>query len=93
MAYKNLQDFLRVLERKNLLHKVPTRVDSELEIAAITDRISKMHGPALYFEDVAGSPYPVVTNCFGSIERMQLALGVDNLDDIGLRIEKISKPP
>ena len=93
MAYKNLQDFLKDLERKNQLHRVSAEVDSELEIAAITDRVSKMYGPALYFENVAGSEYPVVTNCFGSMERMQLALGVDKLDDIGCRIKKLLKSP
>lgn len=82
MAYKDLQEFIKVLEEKNLLKRIKVEVDSQLEITEITDRISKSNGPALLFEKVKGSPYPVLINAFGSYERLNLALEVDNIDDI-----------
>ncbi|QCX34866.1 menaquinone biosynthesis decarboxylase [Caloramator sp. E03] len=82
MAYKDIQDFMNVLDRRGLLKKIKVEVDSELEITEITDRISKSKGPALLFENVKGSKYPVLINTFGSFERLNLALEVDKLDDI-----------
>jgi len=91
MAYKDLREFLQILEKKGLLHRVRVEVDPELEIAEITDRMCKSPdgGKALFFEKVKGSTMPVVTNMFGSFERMCLALEVESLDDIGKRIEKL----
>ncbi len=91
MAYKDLREFIGVLEQRGLLHRVKVEVDPELEIAEITDRMCKAPkgGKALFFEKVKGSDIPVVTNLFGSFERMCLSLEVENLDDIGRRIEKL----
>lgn len=82
MAYKDLQDFMNVLDKKGLLKRINARVDSDLEITEITDRVSKSSGPALLFENVIGSKYPVLINTFGSFERLNLAFEVDRLDDI-----------
>ncbi len=91
MAYRDLKEFIDLLEKKRLLHRIKVEVDPELEIAEITDRMCKSSkgGKALFFEKVKGSQFPVVTNIFGSFERMCLALEVENLDDIGKRIEKL----
>ncbi len=86
MAYRDLRDFLEVIECRGLLHRVRVEVDPILEITEITDRISKQSGPALLFERVKGSQYPVLINAFGSQERMTLALGVSDLKEIGDRI-------
>lgn len=88
MAYKDLHDFIKHLEEKCLLKRIHTEVDSELEITEITDRISKKQGPALLFENVKGSSYPVLINAMGTYERMSMALGVEELDDIGNDIEE-----
>lgn len=88
MAYKDLQDFIKHLEEKCLLKRIRTEVDSELEITEITDRVSKQYGPALLFEKVKGSAYPVLINAMGTYERMSMALGVEKLDDIGGSIEE-----
>ncbi len=97
MAYKDLRDFIRLLERKGLIHRIKVEVDPILEISEITDRMCKSPngGVALFFEKVKGSRYPVVTNLFGSFERMSLALEVDSLDDVAMRIEKLihQSPP
>jgi len=91
MGYKDLRDFIEVLEQRGLLHRVKVEVDPVLEIAEITDRMCKSPhgGKALFFEKVKGSSIPVVTNIFGSFERMCLSLEVESLDDIGKRLEKL----
>ncbi|WP_353683498.1 menaquinone biosynthesis decarboxylase [Thermodesulfovibrio sp. 3907-1M] len=91
MAYNDLREFLHILDKKGLLHRVRVEVDPVLEIAEITDRMCKSPngGKALFFEKVKGSSMPVVTNIFGSFERMCLALEVESLDDVSKRIEKL----
>ncbi len=89
MSYRDLREFIGILEKKGLLHRIKTEVDPVLEITEITDRISKQGGPALLFEKVKGSDYPVLINTFGSTERMKLALGVGSLDEIGDRISEL----
>jgi 4-hydroxy-3-polyprenylbenzoate decarboxylase len=92
MTYRNLRDFIRVLEQQGELMRIQAPVDPELEITEITDRISK--GPAeknkaLLFENVKGSSMPVLINAFGSAKRMALALGVADLDDLNHNLAKV----
>jgi 4-hydroxy-3-polyprenylbenzoate decarboxylase len=91
MAYKDLREFIATLKDRGLLHRVAVEVDPILEISEITDRMCKSPngGKALFFEKVKGSRYPVVTNIFGSFERMGLSLEVEKLDDIAKRIEEL----
>ncbi len=89
MAYRDLREFITVLEKRGLLHRVKAEVDPILEITEITDRISKRGGPALLFERVKGSDFPVLINAFGSKERMELALEVGDLDEVGARVGKL----
>lgn len=83
MSYKNLQSFIEKLEEAGELKRIKTEVDPVLEITEITDRVSKANGPALLFENVKGSEFPVLINAMGSYKRMALALGVEDLKDIG----------
>ena len=80
MAYRDLQDFISALEGKGELRRVKAEVDPELEITEIADRMVKRSGPALLFEHVRGSQYPVLINAMASYERMSMALGVAELD-------------
>lgn len=89
MAYKDLQEFMQDLDRRGLLRRVGTEVDPELEITEITDRVSKEYGPALLFEKVKGSDFPVLINAFGTFERMAMSLGVEQLDDIAGEIQSM----
>jgi 4-hydroxy-3-polyprenylbenzoate decarboxylase len=91
MAYNDLQEFIDQLDSKGLLKRIKVEVDPILEIAEITDRMSKSPGggSALYFEKVKGSAYPVVTNLFGSFERMALALQVNDINDVAARIRDL----
>ncbi len=94
MAYEDLQDFIETLEEKGELIEIDFPVSSELEITEITDRASKEQGipnKALLFNNVEGYKIPVLTNAFGSFDRMALSLGVDNVKEIAERIESLVK--
>ncbi len=86
MAYRDLRDFVAQLERKGELKRIGAEVDPVLEITEITDRVTKSGGPALLFERPKGSRIPLVINLLGSERRMNLALGVDHLDEVADRI-------
>lgn len=95
MAYSDLRDFIRRLEKEGELVRIRYRASPELEITEIADRTVKRNGPALLFEDVEGSELPVLINHFGSMKRMSMALGVDSIDEIGAEIESLigTAPP
>lgn len=92
MAYKDQQQFIRTLEEHGELIRIKEFVDPRLEIAEVTDRISKTAGggKALLFENT-GYDFPVLMNAYGSEKRMCLALGVDHLDDVAREIEGLFK--
>lgn len=91
MAYKNLQHFIQTLEEIGELKRIKTYVNPKLEIAEITDRISKSNNnKALLFENT-GYDFPVLMNAYGSEKRMCMALGVNKLDDISKEIESLFK--
>src|SRR5438445_1281526 len=92
MAYDSLAAFLEELEAEGELVRIKAEVDPILEIAEITDRISKAYGPALLFENVRGSPFPLAINVLGSEYRMAKALGVKALDEVAERIAELIKP-
>src|SRR5262249_57741371 len=96
MAWHDLRQFVDHLERRGRLRRVNVPVSRDLEIAEITDRVSKASGDAnvaLLFERVDGAEMPVLINAFGSAERMAWALGVDRLDDLGERVAQLLDPP
>ncbi|MGC1969210.1 MAG: menaquinone biosynthesis decarboxylase, partial [Candidatus Acidiferrales bacterium] len=82
MAYRDLRDFLRKLEKNDELRRISVEVDPVLEITEISDRAVKAGGPALFFERPKGSRVPAVTNLVGTERRMCLALEVDSLEDV-----------
>ena len=90
MAWKNQQQFIDALEKAGELVRIKTYVNPKLEIAEITDRISKSGngGKALLFENT-GFDFPVLMNAYGSEKRMCMALGVDHLDDVAKEIETL----
>src|ERR1700757_2277344 len=98
MSYNDLRDWIAALDRAGELKRIRTEVDPILEITEIADRVSKgaakkygrPGGPALLFENVKGANgIPVLINQFGSERRMQMALGVDSLDEIAERIRQL----
>jgi 4-hydroxy-3-polyprenylbenzoate decarboxylase len=101
LAYDDLRDWIKTLEKHGELKRIREEVSPELEITEITDRVSKIGshhgaksegkyapgGPALLFENIKGHPgHKVLINQFGSERRMALSLGVENLEQIAERI-------
>ena len=97
MKYPSLREFIDRLDFENELVRIQEPVSPVLEIAEITDRISKQPGggKALLFEKVEGSSMPVLINAFGSKKRMDAALGTHDVEEIAKRIERYLKiqPP
>jgi len=90
MAFQNLRSFVEALESRGELKRVKVQVDPYLEMTEIADRWAKQGGgPALLFEQVKGKKFPVLMNAFGSLNRMNFALGVESLDDVARRIEAL----
>jgi 4-hydroxy-3-polyprenylbenzoate decarboxylase len=95
MNYPSLREFINRLEFENELIRIQEQVSPILEIAEITDRVSKQPGggKALLFENVEGSSMPVLINAFGSKKRMNAALGAHDVEEIAKRIERYLKIP
>ncbi|GGR71244.1 menaquinone biosynthesis decarboxylase [Deinococcus seoulensis] len=89
MAFPDIQSFMRLLEQRGELIRVTTPVSRELEITEIADRMVKQGGPALLFENVLGSDYPVAIGLLGTKERVALALGVDDLDGLAEKVRNL----
>ncbi|WP_457641493.1 menaquinone biosynthesis decarboxylase [Persephonella sp.] len=95
MAYKDLREFIKDLEKEGELLRVKDKVSPILEITEIADNVMKLPdgGKALLFENVEGHEgIPVLINAFGSEKRMKMALGVDKFEDIGWKLYRILKP-
>jgi len=95
MAYRNLGELLRGLEKDGELARVAAPVSPRLEISEIADRAVKGGGPALLFENVQGSRFPVAINVFASRERMRRALGIASWEEWDERLDFFldPKPP
>jgi len=91
MVCNDLREFIEFLEDKKELVRVKSEVDPILEVTEITDRISKKQGPALLFEKVKGSRYPIAINLFGSYQRMAWALGLNDFGKIGQQFSSLLK--
>jgi 4-hydroxy-3-polyprenylbenzoate decarboxylase len=88
MPYDDLRDFIRALEKNKELKRISFEVDPKLEITEFADRSVKSGGPALLFENPKGSKIPVLINSFASMRRMEIALKVGSIEEIGGRISE-----
>lgn len=96
MAFYDLREFINALESRGMLKRIKTPVDCNLEITEITDRVSKMEGKknvALLFENVKGYDMPVLMNAFGSMERLALTFGVNDIEEIPNELREILRLP
>jgi 4-hydroxy-3-polyprenylbenzoate decarboxylase len=91
---KDLNDFIETLDRQRELARITEPVSPDLEMCAVTDRVSKSPGggPGLLFERPTGFDIPVALNLFGSMRRICLALGVSKLDQLAREIEELATP-
>ena len=97
MGWRSLEEFIRALEIRGELLRVGHPVDMRFEAGCIADRLVKMGGPAVVFdqprlEDGSISRFPLAMNLFGTRERTNLALGVDEPSEIGEMMVGLMKP-
>ncbi len=71
----DLRLFLDLLRAEGELVEIDTEVDPDLEAAEVHRRVIAAGGPALLFRRIKGSPWPTVTNLFGTARRVELAFG------------------
>ncbi|MFZ4664947.1 MAG: UbiD family decarboxylase [Prochlorotrichaceae cyanobacterium] len=95
---RDLRDFLKLLEERGQLRRISAIVDPDLEIAEIANRLLQYGGPALLFEQVKGSPYPVAVNLLGTLQRVCWAMNMEKPEELETLGQKLSllqqpKPP
>ncbi|MDX8402627.1 MAG: 4-hydroxy-3-polyprenylbenzoate decarboxylase [Mariprofundaceae bacterium] len=82
MSFRDLRAFMAELESRGWLKRVAAEVSADLEITEISDRVLRAGGPALLFENVQSSDMPVLTNLFGTPERIALGMGRESSDEL-----------
>ena len=95
MEYRDLRDFIAQLEKDGDLKRISQRVDPNLEITEISDRVLRAGGPALLFEQPGDSSIPLLSNLFGTERRVAQALGEDNaasLREVGKLLAFLKEP-
>lgn len=99
MNYTDLRDFVAQLKQRGELACISTPVSPYLEMTEIGDRVLKAGGPALLFEapqqDGRRYDYPVLTNLFGTPERVAMAMGAEDMQalrEIGKLLAYLKEP-
>ncbi|NMM41104.1 4-hydroxy-3-polyprenylbenzoate decarboxylase [Pseudoalteromonas arctica] len=95
MKYKDLRDFIDLLEKKGELKRIHQEVDPYLEMTEIADRTLRAKGPALLFENPKGYDIPVLANLFGTPERVAMGMGkehVNELREVGKLLAFLKEP-
>ncbi|MCK6265506.1 4-hydroxy-3-polyprenylbenzoate decarboxylase [Vibrio sp. ZSDE26] len=95
MSFQDLRDFIGHLESKGLLKRITHPVDPHYEMTEISDRTLRAGGPALLFENPVGYDMPVLTNLFGTPERVAIGMGrsdVKELREVGKLLAYLKEP-
>ena len=95
MSFKDLREFIHLLEQAGELKRVKAEVDPYLEITEISDRTLRAGGPALLFENPKGSSVPLLANLFGNTKRVAMAMGQEDLEglrDVGRLLAFLKEP-
>lgn len=95
MKYKNLREFIALLEQQGELKRITVEVDPYLEMTEIADRTLRKGGPALLFENAKGFDMPVLCNLFGTPKRVALGMGqedVSALREVGKLLAFLKEP-
>jgi len=95
MKYRDLRDFMDGLERSGELKRVAEPVSARLEMTALSDRVLRAGGPALWFQNPAGYKISALTNLFGTTRRVALGMGateVNELRDVGRVLASLKEP-
>jgi 4-hydroxy-3-polyprenylbenzoate decarboxylase len=92
---RDLRGFIQLLENRGQLRRITAEVDPDLEIAEIANRLLQAGGPALLFENVKGSAFPVAVNLMGTVERICWAMNMNHpleLEDLGKKLSLLQQP-
>ena len=95
MKYADLRDFLAQLENRGLLKNIDYPVSPNLEMTVVSDRVLRAGGPALLFNNPRGHTIPVLTNLFGTVERVALGMGeesIQSLRAVGQLLSALKEP-
>ncbi|WP_194438568.1 4-hydroxy-3-polyprenylbenzoate decarboxylase [Vibrio fluminensis] len=95
MSFKDLRDFIHLLEQQGKLKRITHPIDPHYEMTEISDRTLRAGGPALLFENPIGYDYPVLTNLFGTAERVAMGMGrseVKELREVGKLLAYLKEP-
>ena len=86
---------MRFAETNGELRRVTREIDPVLEVSEIAQRVMRAGGPALLFENIKGSRFPLLINTYATRKRMSWALGVDDLETHARTIADLvkSQPP
>ncbi|EJL6702417.1 4-hydroxy-3-polyprenylbenzoate decarboxylase [Vibrio cholerae] len=82
MNFKDLRDFLDYLEQRGELKRITHPIDPHYEMTEISDRMLRAKGPALLFENPLGYDFPVLTNLFGTPERVAMGMGRQQVQEL-----------
>lgn len=95
MKYSDLRDFIAQLETRDLLKRIDYPVSPNLEMTTVSDRVLRAQGPALLFTNPAGYDMPVLTNLFGTVERVAMGMGEESLAalrEVGKLLASLKEP-
>ncbi|TMP72395.1 4-hydroxy-3-polyprenylbenzoate decarboxylase [Pseudoalteromonas sp. S1609] len=95
MKYKDLRDFIDLLEKRGELKRISQEIDPYLEMTEIADRTLRAEGPALLFENPKGYDIPVLANLFGTPKRVAMGMGqedVSELREVGKLLAFLKEP-
>lgn len=95
MKYSDLRDFIAQLEERNLLKRIDYPVSPNLEMTVVSDKILRAGGPALLFTHPKDHSMPVLTNLFGTVQRVALGMGEENiaaLREVGKLLAALKEP-
>lgn len=95
MKYDDLRDFIAKLQDRHLLKEIAYPVSPHLEMTVVSDRVLRAGGPALLFTHPKNATMPILTNLFGTVERVALGMGVENISalrEIGQFLATLKEP-
>lgn len=95
MKYSDLRDFITQLESRNLLKRIDYPVSPDLEMTTVSDRVLRAGGPALLFTNPSNYQMPVLTNLFGTVERVALGMGEESISalrEVGHLLAALKEP-
>lgn len=95
MKYADLRDFIAQLEARALLKRISYPVSPDLEMTVVSDKVLRAQGPALLFTHPANHQMPVLSNLFGTVERVALGMGEESvaaLREVGRLLAALKEP-